>query len=261
MNNDTAVDISVTSHTDSISEMSCAVIHFVYEVCVCVCVCVWKQGCACMRVNTATILSMRLCCLCVSVWRLGCTCSLMLAVLFFFHPTQMQFYVRASLFTACVCQCVWERAACTHNFNFMSELTHAWVQRTWMAAYVCVCVCVLSAQGGRDVGNSLCHQVLATCNPIWAARMCSRPPRNTPAPRGSERNLRPADTSTTPGFQVTYTHKHQEGGLSCWRGEARPRAQGDDTVSHREEQVAAPVEIHSAPQSSDMPVLMHDFTN
>lgn len=91
--------------------------------------------------------------------------------------------------------------------------------------------------------------------------MCSRPPRNTPAPRGSERNLRPADTSTTPGFQVTYTHKHQEGGLSCWRGEARPRAQGDDTVSHREEQVAAPVEIHSAPQSSDMPVLMHDFTN
>lgn len=38
MNNDTAVDISVTSHTDSISEMSCAVIHFVYEACVCVCV-------------------------------------------------------------------------------------------------------------------------------------------------------------------------------------------------------------------------------
>ncbi len=39
MNKDTVVDISVPSHSDSISEMSCAVTRFVYEECVCVCVC------------------------------------------------------------------------------------------------------------------------------------------------------------------------------------------------------------------------------
>lgn len=62
MTNDTAVGISVTSHIDSISEMSCTAIQIVYDVCVCVCVhagelCMHAWLLTLMRVNTATILS------------------------------------------------------------------------------------------------------------------------------------------------------------------------------------------------------------
>ena len=115
----------------------------------------------------------------------------------------------------CVCVCVCVSVSSMHTQLQFYERVNTRVGSAHVNGSLCVCVCVLSAQGGRDVGNSLCHQVLATCNPIWAARMRSRPPCNTPAPRGSERNLRPTDTSATRGFQVTYTHKHQEGGLSC----------------------------------------------
>lgn len=57
----------------------------------------------------------------------------------------------------------------------------------------------------KVVRNSLCHQVLATCNPIWAVRMCS-PPR----PAGVWVLLPPTDTAASPGDLHTLT----PGGMS-----------------------------------------------
>lgn len=63
---------------------------------------------------------------------------------------------------------------CESSNNFMCKLAHKQVPHTSLSGLHGPHV--FGPQDGQYVGNSLCHQVLATCNPIWAVRMCSPPP-------------------------------------------------------------------------------------
>lgn len=102
MTNDTAVGISVTSHIDSISEMSCTAIQIVYDVCVCVCACggivhacLASYTHACKHSYNFKYMIVLPPCVCVTV-RLHLFTHARRLV--FFHPTQIQFYVRVCLF-------------------------------------------------------------------------------------------------------------------------------------------------------------------
>lgn len=132
-----------------------------------------KEGCVCthaclltfMHVNNYNRVYFHVC-----VWRFGCTCSLMLVCLFFFHPTQ---------FTSPSIHCVCEQHACVHANVMNTQLQ--FYERVSMRVGSAHAIGglrghVFRTQGGRDVGNSFCHQVLATCNPIWAVRMCTPHP-------------------------------------------------------------------------------------
>lgn len=85
------------------------------------------------------------------------------------------------------------RAATASSMLRVSEHVHGLSVRERRG----LCEHVFRTQGGRHVGNSLCHQVLATCNPIWALRMCRRPLRVAAAPWGCRSHLRRTDTSAT----------------------------------------------------------------
>lgn len=114
-----------------------------------------------------------------------------------------------------------------------------------------LCGRVFSTQGGRDVGNSLCHQVLATCNPIWAVRMCS------PQPNPLTTLRLPGAQSATCATLIPLLHE-----VSRWLTHINTR-RGVSAVSEvkqvperrkmmlkiiEQEQVVAPVAFYSASQ-------------
>lgn len=166
-----------------------------------------------------------------------------------------------SVYSLCVCVCVSSMCVSMHSCKKSSQhaRTHTQLQfyervTTCVGSVhangsLCGRVCVFGTQGGWDVGNSLCHQVLATCNPIWAVRMCSPLLATLRLPGAPSATCAPL---IPPLHEVSrwLTHMNTRRGVSAVN-EVKlvpERREMTPTVTERE-QVAAPVAIYSASQA------------